>query len=766
MESGGTPFRVVIHKKDYTKLYPQPHIFDTLVPSSSSTSPLIFVYGQKIVFGPLLPVNIGSLMSPPVKYLGTASISAFAKNISSTSFVKFPTIPGENKTRYGELPPQAKQTLEVLLPKLKTTGYQLNSDAWPWAMAWSPTPKTKFHFHTIFNVDGILQKSTPFDSDHNAQANYELEVDIPMEIQPLPANLFVQATSAPPVPWSMFLPSSIECSASSEIFVTFIVRNKLPHAVDIPSGLGNVGLSIAGYQFLPRVQSMVLTPNGTQTITATLPLTDQTNGYHRMSVITPIQTIPKLSSAEFCYKLTLPTASQGQNGADAGSNLVIRSELYYDEVLCQIAPVQICRLVAPWQPPPPNIAAGMCSDNTILIFCDSQYHVNDYKAFRQLLEKHLHVSVYFLDYEHYFNLFNGRIQSGKNPLSSGGNGVLSGPNMSAGKVPLALWEAFHGKCTLLFLPNQEYFASLINHDDLVSHVQKGGALIYGSQGKFSAQNSLNLPADSLNLANKHARKFISLGTNMNILEFKKELVLSASKLAGKVCLSIVVAIISAWSIERKITHLVQFHDELTALTVGQDTQLENYVQEIPTGCCSCGSNNNLKIFPTNHKTASTLHDLVLASIRTDLTLDMQTFIQQMNYAHCHNLIALQTFISTQVLNKSKDAKLGKVAQDLAAAMYAAGLQQENLGGSVNGKVKKVWKQYAKNIQLQILQCNGLAEQYQLDGRILAQRVMDVDVMKGFQGRNLFTVSTTSTGRLPASVDFSHGVSLFAVKTTA
>lgn len=152
-ESGGTPFRVLFNKRDLSRLHPLPVNFGVVSDSPQD----IALYGQKLQFGPVLPINVGSIAAPASELM--AFLVMRAKNILSTlGSAPFPPIPAENKTRYGELPPHAAQTITMAIPKLKESGFALDGEVWPLATTWSAPTQCQATFRTLIKVDGILQK--------------------------------------------------------------------------------------------------------------------------------------------------------------------------------------------------------------------------------------------------------------------------------------------------------------------------------------------------------------------------------------------------------------------------------------------------------------------------------------------------------------------------------------------------------------------------------------------------------------------------------
>lgn len=149
-ESGGTPFRVLFNKKDIHKLYPMPVNFGVVAKAPDE----IVIFGQQLQFGPVLPINVGSISAP------TSEIMCFlmihGKNAASTlQSAPFPRIPAENKTRYGELPPNAAQSVILTVPKLSATGFALDQDVWPLPQEWSPSSRCDAKFRCLLKVNGI-----------------------------------------------------------------------------------------------------------------------------------------------------------------------------------------------------------------------------------------------------------------------------------------------------------------------------------------------------------------------------------------------------------------------------------------------------------------------------------------------------------------------------------------------------------------------------------------------------------------------------------
>ena len=108
-ESAGAPYRIVLNKLDLRNSLMPESLIDRGLRGVRGEQ---FIFGGALTYGPVLPINIGSLESPTSSLLGTLSYAGpEPATVQVVSSVTFPSIPAEKQTRYGELDPTAAKTM-------------------------------------------------------------------------------------------------------------------------------------------------------------------------------------------------------------------------------------------------------------------------------------------------------------------------------------------------------------------------------------------------------------------------------------------------------------------------------------------------------------------------------------------------------------------------------------------------------------------------------------------------------------------------------
>lgn len=517
-ESGGTPFRVVLNRKDLPKLYPIAVNYGKDCPESDP-----FVFGQELRFGPVLPINIGSIASPATKMLG--SITLQTSPAAEHSYVKFPSIPGENKTRYGELSPSSAQTMSVKVPKLKDAGFVLHPNIWPWPKSWSPAPRATAKFNTIFNIDGILQKFSKVDGDHASTRQYDITVDVPLDIVQLENGKAIK------------VPESVMLVGNNSLMVTVSVRNKLK-GVKSSENISKLQLCAAGLKFKPSISS-----SRKLTCFEAPPTAANDSGYMIVAAQTAVPSIDPHSTVDFQFNIKLPVGSN-----QLGANMILKSEIFYEGIVTQFSPSQLVRIAAPWP------VEGTPTPNDIIFFCDSTFATEDYGVLATLALT-LKMRSVFLDYQH---------------LSRENNG----------KLPIGLWSQHVGKGVAVWLPCDSNLSSLVPSEDFNSHLKGGGSIVNGEKSIFS------LSSDLANVASPVGRRAISVGIDFSLGNLRKGIVMDDKRLGGQSIVSLTVGILTSLSVERKLQILAD--NQIASIVIG-DVLLDNYQVVVEAGCCGMGS---------------------------------------------------------------------------------------------------------------------------------------------------------------------------------
>lgn len=517
-ESGGTPFRIVLNRKDLPKLFPIPVNYGKEGPESDP-----FIFGQELRFGPVLPINIGSISSPASKMLG--SITLQTSPAAEHSYVRFPSIPGENKTRYGELSPSSAQTMNVKVPKLKDAGFVLHPNIWPWPKSWSPAPRATAKFNTIFNIDGILQKFSKVDGDHASTRQYDITVDVPLDIVQLESGKAIK------------VPDSVMLVGNNSVTVTVSVRNKLK-GIKSSDSMSKIQLCAAGLKFKPSISS-----SRKLTCFEAPPTAANDSGYMIVAAQTAVPAIDPQSTLEFQFSIKLPPG-----GNQLGANMILKSEIFYDGIVTQFSPAQQVRVAAPWP------AEGIPGPNDIIFFCDGLYTTEDYNALATLAVT-LKMRSVFLDYQHLARENNGKLPSG-------------------------LWSQHFGKGVAVWLPADPNLSALVSGDDFNNHLRGGGSLLTGEKSTFS------LSPEIANVASPVGRRAVTISAEYSLANLRKGLIIDDKRLGGPAVVALTIGILTSLSVERKLQVLAD--NQIASIVVGE-VMLDNYQVVVEAGCCGMGS---------------------------------------------------------------------------------------------------------------------------------------------------------------------------------
>jgi hypothetical protein len=679
-ESGGTPFRVLFNKKDLSKLAPLAINF--AVPSTSPQE--VFVYGQQLVYGPVLPINVGSISAPRSELLGF--LVMHARHVLSTlCSAPFPRIPAENKTRYGELPPSAAQTLSMSVPKLHETGFALEAaDGWPLSSQWSAPTACQATFRTLLSVDGIMQKYCAADGDNVSSKEYSITIDVPALLTP------DQAGSGVLAPRSVLLSSKKATSFQAQ----FVLKSRLRHTPLDPQ-LCQVALLAAGSRVAPRLS--LAAPDAAPLTVTTLPASASSGGYERVKALCNAPAVPPDASQTISFAVALPEQAAGAR-YEPGGSLVLRAELYFEQALVQHTPARSIRLCAAWPPDSP------ASPTDLLVLVDESFGSEDYGLLSSAACA-LGLKACFLDYQHFAG------------------------ESSSGRLQPEVWAPQRGKATVLWLPTHPMLEQLVPKEDLAAHAEAGGCLLHGAASSFA------LGAErSKMLTGTHAfRRVVEVALPKGMGDLKLGLLLDQTQLAGAGFVALVLALIASFPTERKLQYLLDKGETLGKLLVG-GMQADDYQAVIePAGCCGCANKAAQAQVVPIRKTAVTLRDVLIAALRTDLMVDKQVFCLESALAHCVALESLLQFTDRHVFSaKSKTRGVALLARDVSAVLHASNVLDES---SLAGGARVIFAAMALRLRVVAMRCDSIASDFQLDPKGMAQRTLDVDVVDEVRGRN-------------------------------
>jgi hypothetical protein len=692
-ESSGTPFRVVLTKKDLAKLRPYARVNDVVCNRNEDR----FVYGQELMYGPVLPVNIGGLECPMFYIVGTVIVDHTGPRSFPTKR-PFPAIPAGTDTRNGTLPDTAAQQLILRLPTLKECGYECTGvKDWPWPQSNGKSPEAHARFNVAFEVNGLTMRQSEYDGNNACGKDYTVDLDIPVG--------FVEKNDK-----VIQAPVSISLSDPGEIDVSFTITNKMTVNLEKLSSY-RCGINAAGFKFRPALRPAsevtkyeMFAPEGSV----------PEMGYLRRHISQGINSIEKQESVEYKFKLRLPEPTvpvskgvkdlnnDGPAAVPPGSRLFLRGEIQCDEETCAFSVPTTLRVA----PPLPS-AKLPPSENDVLVFSCADMQVEDYEAIDKVCAI-FGLNVHYVDLDHY-------LKPGDSTISND------------------LWAHLKGKATIVWAPISPDYAHRVPLAELQAHVTAGGALISGDCSLFTVTTSnFRYPTAG--------RRVINAGSAVQLTNLKLQLSVDESKIQGTKVVGFIAALLGSMSTDRKLRFLQ--NDPGHAQRAVNSTMLDSYQTVVKAGCCGMGGDS--KVSPLIQKPC-TVHDLVLASIRSDVSLDIHCCTTSaMDSAPAYK--SVQTFAAAQILSKPASPAVAQLAADVYAVLAGAGVNEKKC------PIKK------PELALLANQCFTTASAGTKDPGALCERVKDVDVIQGCSRRRRGNVFG---GKDP--VDLSWGVAMFVYK---
>eukprot|EP01041_Mallomonas_annulata_P004229 gene4229-8414_t len=722
MQSAGTPYRIVLNKTDVDKLTP----VSMIATKECKDEPLYF--GETVVFGPILPLNIGSLYAPPSKLTGSLTIpilsSTSASSPSSPSKprhvheyneVTFPRIPGEEKTKYGLLAQSFAKQIQISIPRLSNTGFLLSNTSWPWAMEGSMPLSFKSTFHIQFEIGKYVQRGSD-DGKHICQKP--------------PVEIAMDAASGR----ACNAPMGIECASGTPYKISFVIRNKVKCATGASPDLSGYTykLWVAGERFCPKLS---FTPS-TSSITATsstssvidsshTPTTLHSKPLHLVSASGDVASVLATASTasvpvsdqkeqdkELEFTVSIPGVSNELSAGQEvrpGGFIHTRCELYCDGKLIQHSAPTSMRLVAPR--PPINMEAR---PTDVLVFCSYQQSPEDYEAIEKISAL-LRMRVFFLDYSH----FKDR-----------NTGVLS----------VDYWTALHGKVIVVWAPATTGQEAVVTSERLLSHLRGNGGLICAD----TASASFNLPADcsgSLSFKSKEARRLVhapqglslsSLKTDMQIQNITLPAPISKTipQLTGTHAVIFAMNLLSSLSMSQKIAFIQSHIKDIgeASVAIGMSLLDVYYSPHVDSGCCGCGGSK--KIIPVlKSKSPCTVVDILLMAMKTDLLVDIVAYDKFQNMSFCQSLTV---FFHTMKHCAGNDRFSVLLAYYMAALGIVTNISSKTLFINNNNNItSKAWeKGHRYEATSSMNSCITICERQHMDYESLAMRIKSADVIKG------------------------------------
>lgn len=661
IQSSGTPFRVMFERKNLSKVLPMLQISETSY--SLNNEPLIF--GQKLVFGPVLPINIGGLSCPQFFVTGVfVALNNQKVLFSSNAKVPFPSIPAQTDTKFGTLPDQAKQMLILDIPKLKESGFNLkDKDKWPWVNDWSGGPKIHGVFKIGFEMEDILIKADNIvhEGGHVNGKDYALTVDIPVELVHDSSDSFVA-------------PDSVAVG-DGPIIIQAYVRNKYSFPVD-----GSVDnhfiLHTVTTDFDPALLPF---PKDRMYTVSNLISHDK---LHHNYIEIDLPTIISSSTLPVSVQMTLPM--KGVNGGiiQPGSTIYVRLELKYDGVFVQYSIPKTIRM-APSLPPSTNVKA-----NDVLIFTSATLNSKQYQALTAVCQL-LSLTVHFLDIDHYFD-------------------------KKLGFLDRTLWKAYCGVGIVVWFPPSKDYLSRIPLGHLIEHVKGGGGLI----------SSVSLVTRSTSILNSR-RSILCTNHFINLANIASNMIIDNQKVQGDGVINAIVALLSVMTVDKKLQYLL--NDKLCRQIAFGHYAMDSFHYVLDVGCC--GASSTPKIHPSMRKPcllyevvlATLRSDILMETQFFELHGDLSRCITVNHIVNTAESVIINKAVTVPVALLAADlyAVCRSAGIDSEDCIVAGKLKN----------YKAQWKKFiAHRLQHVVKQCLFIAEHKNIDANALSQRIMHIDTM--------------------------------------
>jgi len=654
-ESGGTPCRVALDK-NVLKSGLSP--VSVVGMKSSKRDPVIF--GEQVDLGPILPINIGSLWAPPSVFCGELHITSGLVTFSSKAMIPFPTIPAEDKTRFGELLPSNTQTLSILVPRISAANLRLDNTTWPLPKEASMPIKVEAELSAQFFVGNYPERSFSGE-EHAVKVVYAVKIGMPIELVYIPgtqqacrvvASMAIDKYTSQPIKFSVLCPCQDLCCELKGY--SYILR-------------------VAGEGFLPEMKS--------DSDSSAVPLLEF-NGmigelkYFGVGFKEAFSTLRPSSAKEIGYTIKLPQ----KNEVRLGARICMRAELWCDDVLFQYSALSYIR-IAPPKPPSDGI-----TNMDVMVFCHRIMDSTDYKVIERIAGL-LRMRVYFLDYEHY-------------------------SDRSSGKLDDFIWADQRGKVVVVWAPPANFNTNFVSDESIYTHLKQGGGLVCADQSLYKPHSDFNA------IDSRVGRKIVYSSKTLNLTNLKENYSDSNGSLTGGHAVIFALNILSTFSVKQLLLYLSDQVKSNGNLKIG-NFELNFFQSVVKAGCCGFGSYS--AIHPVS-KTSLTLRDCVLILLRTGLSADLETFEKSNNYSLCVSLEDFMTYANTVVITKA-DAEMARDMAAVAAAVDLCNpnLFRTLLGNKASKSWKKT---YQPQIFSVINHLELISERANLDYKCLAERISD------------------------------------------
>lgn len=705
LESGGTPFRIVFNKMSLPNILLLPKNFNY---GKSKNS--LFIFGQQAEFGPVLPINIGSLSSPEVKLFCSLSLISRISNVSSTNSVSFPKIPGEHRTRYGELPAACTKLVNLKIPSLKNIRNPVSALLWPYLNVWTEKIEIEAKFKAVFVFDdglSIMQRPASDDNGHLNFIEKSVNINIPSEIVPIANGAGIMA------PLSICVPLANQPALEkfeSSFNLSFSIRNNLLDQ-NLKSSLTKVELSIAGLGFKP----VIINIDDDALFSSSLndfPIVASDKGYIRSSIMTKNIELTGSQSITFNYKLDVSeTIKLANNNIKYGSDIILHSILYYDDERVQISAPSVIRVIPkfPVLSPTTNVKLGQ---NDIVILTDNRFKVKDYNALTSAVTL-LGYYPYFLDCPHYVD--------------------------NLGKIPPSLWQSYFGKVTLLWYPNPSGYSDYISSEQFNAHVEAGGGLVYcGNYSKITL-----LPGNSLSKLQSR-RVILTFQKSYTLAEVSNAMEITDSggnkKLAGENLVIFLTSILSSLSTNQKL-QILSSNEGICNATI-DSIQLRSYQEKMVSECC--GFSKSAKICPASNRSCS-VRDIIVALLRTDIAYDINCCEAAKSLVTCHSISAIIKYLNANIstLKQSKPS----VLKDIYVSVLSSNILSPNVFR--NSSLRKAWAKSPNFSSLSSLinDCERMFSHQKLSILEDVESVKDITVVSGFSARQKNSIDLSYGSKL-------------------
>ena len=587
-ESAGLPFRLSMRHKPEVIPY-------SLISDVDCLSDML-VYGQQMRYGPVIPSNFGPMTAPPSKLNATLVVEGV--DVVVHGFLSYPSIPACPKSKTSkELDAIHSRVLTLDIPRISATSFALMNRAWPWNVKGCGANASirSATLHTQLYVDGNFPLfNLKNDGDHVPEKTYNLSATVPISL----VNDFCE------MPVSIFLAGNSTVATSDTTFlVSFEVKNNLAGiSTKTLQGYTYV-LQIAGEKYAPSVN--ILTTSHAKGVVDSnrKPLSalqgwdgrpfEKESSFYPITVTGDIPLLDKLKSASISGFAITPHVS-----AEPGSRILVRAELYCDNMMIQYSSPSLIRMVSP---PPPTTNVRM---SDVLVFVTGTLYADDYRAIETIM-KFVALRVFFMDYEHVMDV--------------------------------ALWKSqYDNKCCCVWMPTESRSGEDILINKFQQHLVNGGGLLVG--GKF---NTFTATTECKSMSKVQGRRAV-FGPNENsLLNLKDGCTVdnngSQLQLLGGPATVFVQNILMTFSTDQKLSFLFENRDGVCKHVLGTET-LCVYEPVLTPTCCGIGE-AKIKILPTKH-TAYTIRDCLLVALAADLHVDITSFEQTSDIKLCFALSAI------------------------------------------------------------------------------------------------------------------------------